>query len=149
MNIPRTKRPKGQYVPRDKTSQGTERPKGQNVPKDKTSHRKKRPKEKTSQRTSVAETNSGSRSFFSPAPALFHIKSLKSRSSLHIFTPAPTGSGSATLQRTKRNKGQNVPRDTPSQGTKRPMGQIRPNESHYLTCVAYYLIQYGQDKGMT
>ena len=29
-NVPGTKRPKGQNVPRDRTSQGTERPKGTN-----------------------------------------------------------------------------------------------------------------------
>ena len=38
------------------------------------------------------------------------------------------------------------PRDKTSQGTKRPKGT---NEFHYLTWVAHYLIQYGQDKGMT
>ena len=41
--------------------------------------------------------------------------------------------------RDKTSQGQNVP------GTKRPKGT---NEAHYLTCVANYLIQYGQDKGM-
>ena len=59
---------------------------------------------------------------------------------------------------TKRPKGQNVPRDKTSQGTKhptertsqwtrRPTGQMKP--IIYIKCVAYYLIQYGQDKGMT
>ena len=53
---PKTKRPKGQNVQRDKTSQGTKRPKGQNVPRDKTSQGQnvpgtKRPRDKTSQGT--------------------------------------------------------------------------------------------------
>ena len=69
--------------------------------------------------------------------------------------------------RDKTSQRQNVPRDKTSQGTKRPIdktpqGTKRPkghmsqgtkrskgtNEAHYLTCVANYLIQYGQDKGM-
>ena len=45
-----------------------------------------------------------------------------------------------TSQGTKRPKGQNV------SGSKSPKGT---NEAYYLTCVANYLIQYGQDKGMT
>ena len=57
----KTKRPTGQNVQRDKTSQGhkvprdkvpgTTRPTGQNVPRNKTSHGKKRHKEKTSKGT--------------------------------------------------------------------------------------------------
>ena len=36
-NVPETKRPKGQNVPKEKTSQGTKHHKGQNVTRDKTS----------------------------------------------------------------------------------------------------------------
>ena len=62
----------------------------------------------------------------------------------------------------KISQGQNIPRDKTSQGTKRPTDKIShgknlprdktsqwTNEAHYLTCVANYLIKYGQDKGMT
>ena len=60
------------------------------------------------------------------------------------------------LPRDKTSQGQNVPRDKASQRqnvprTKRPKGQNvlkGANEAHNLTCVANYLIQYGQDKGM-
>ena len=62
-----------------------------------------------------------------------------------------------TSQGKKRPKGQNVPSDKMSQGKKHPKGQNfswdKPcqwtNEAHYLTCVANYLIQKNQDKGMT
>ena len=61
------------------------------------------------------------------------------------------------VPRDKKFQGQNVPRDKTSQGTKRSKDKTSQgtkrlkgeNDAHYQTCVAYYLIQYGQDKGMT
>ena len=53
----KTKRPTGQNVPRDKTSQGHKFPdirsQGQNVPRDKTSHGTERPTDKTYQGQSI------------------------------------------------------------------------------------------------
>ena len=46
----------------------------------------------------------------------------------------------------KTSHGQNVPREKTSKGTKRLKGK---DDAHDLTCVANYLIQKDQGKGMT